>query len=464
MLAGMTSMPCRRRQFLAGALMMGSGFAWPAPLPQAALLPPLAPRQRRLANGLSVLSLPDSLPGGSSVSVQLWYRVGGKHDPQGRAGFAHLFEHLMFKSTRHMAAEQFDRVTEDVGGSNNAFTTPDVTVFHCQVPANHLEPVLWAEAERMANLNVDQANFDSEREVVKEELRQRVLGEPYGPLFHAIPGLGYQRHPYRRPVVGELAELEAATLDEVRAFHARHYRPDNALLIVSGRFDASRLDAAVDHFFGSIRAPAEPLPRLDISEPARERDTVHRIAALQAPQPAAALIWQGPSLAHGDGAALRVAATLLGLGESGRFNESLVYRRRLAQSTGFELMLNAEAGLIVAHAIATGQARVTAETLAGALQREVQRLALEPLLAEELAKAKAQLLTQGLQARETAEGRALLLGESLLLRGDAQAAERELAATQGVGVVELQRVLQQWLLKAPRQTVLYESRKAGVMT
>lgn len=135
------------------------------PLP----VPALQPRTRRLANGLQLLSLP--MAETATVAVQLFYRVGGKDDPPGRSGFAHLFEHLMFKGTRHMAAEQFDRLTEDVGGSNNAFTAEDMTVYHSQVPAHHLEPLLWAEAERMAHLQVDQAGLDSERAVVKEEFR-----------------------------------------------------------------------------------------------------------------------------------------------------------------------------------------------------------------------------------------------------------------------------------------------------
>jgi zinc protease len=340
----------------------------------------------------------------------------------------------------------------------------DMTVFHSQVPANHLEPLLWAEAERMANLDVSQASLDSEREVVKEELRQRVLADPYGPLFHALPGLGYQQHPYRRAVIGELAELEAATLDEVRAFHARHYRPDNAVLVVAGRFDASQLDRWVDHYFGSIPAGREPLSAVAASEPRLERDSVHRLSAPRGAQAAAALLWQGPPAAHADGAALRLAAALLGQGETARFADRLSYRQRLAQSTGFELMLNAEAGLIVAHAIGADGARSSPEALAGALYREIQRLAQEPLPPRELAKARAQLLVQALAARETAEGRALVLGESLLLRGDALAADAELAATQRMGAAEVQRAVQRWLLQVPRVGVLYEPRRTGAGT
>ncbi len=200
-------------------------------------LPVQVPRQRTLANGLQVASL--ATGGGGTVSVQVWYRVGGKDDPVGRSGFAHLFEHLMFKRTKHMADEMFDRLTEDVGGQNNAFTAEDVTAYQSEVPANHLERILWAEAERMVHLQVDQANFESERKVVVEELRERVLADPYGRLFNALPGLAFERHPYRRPVIGSEADLNAATLDDVRRFHATYYRPDNAVLIVVGDFDAA---------------------------------------------------------------------------------------------------------------------------------------------------------------------------------------------------------------------------------
>ena len=142
---------------------------------------PLSYTSRTLANGLKVYALRD--PSTANVSVQVWYDVGSKDDPKGRSGFAHLFEHLLFKSTRNMVSEQFDRMTEDVGGFNNASTWDDFTNYYEVVPANHLQRLLWAEAERMGSLVVDDAVFKSERDVVKEELRQRVLAPPYGKLF-----------------------------------------------------------------------------------------------------------------------------------------------------------------------------------------------------------------------------------------------------------------------------------------
>lgn len=433
----------------AGALGLGmqGAQAQPGPLKIA----PLAMARRVLDNGLELIALPQA---GATVSVQLWYRVGGKDDPAGRSGFAHLFEHMMFKRTRHMANEQFDRMTEDVGGANNAFTADDMTAYHCVVPAHHLEPILWAEAERMSNLTVDQANFDSEREVVKEEYRQRVLAEPYGRLFNAIAGYGYQKHPYRRSVIGSIEDLDAATLQDVRDFHANYYRPDNAVLIVAGAFEPRLLDRWVDHYFGSIRVPREPVPRVSVVEPRRVRDVQHRLTAPNVPLPAALLIWQAPKAASPDVATLQVVQGLLALGDSARLNESLVYREQIAQSAGFEAQLNADAGLLVAHAVAAGQQ--SAADLVAPLAREVQRLAEEPITPAELDKVKTQLLTAALVQRQTPLGLGEVVGQAALLRGDATAAQRELMELQAVTVADVQRVLRRDVLRAARVTVLYE--------
>ena len=144
----------------------------------------------------------------------------------------------MFKASRNLVPEQFDRLTEDVGGFNNASTNDDYTNYYEVVPANHLQRLLWAEAERMGSLVVEPGFFASERDVVKEELRSRVLAAPYGRLFYLyLPQISYDVHPYARPGIGSIEDLDAATIDDVRAFHATYYRPDNAVLVVAGNFD-----------------------------------------------------------------------------------------------------------------------------------------------------------------------------------------------------------------------------------
>ena len=162
-------------------------------------LPPLEFRERVLANGLTVLSHEDH--GSPTVAVQVWYRVGGKDDPPGRSGFAHLFEHMMFKSTRNMPNETFDRLTEDVGGFNNASTYDDFTNYYEVVPAHHLERLIWVESQRLGSLVVDEATFKSERDVVKEELRQRILGVG-ARVLHQPVGTGQQRIGAPEPLAG----------------------------------------------------------------------------------------------------------------------------------------------------------------------------------------------------------------------------------------------------------------------
>src|SRR5229473_3753975 len=203
-------------------------------------MPQLKFTDRTLPNGLRLLSAPDhSSP---TVAIQVWYHVGSKDDPPNRSGFAHLFEHIMFKSTKNMKSEMMDRLTEDVGGFNNASTNDDVTNYYEVVPSNYLETLLWAEADRMSSLNVDDKNFISERDVVKEEFNTSVLAPPYGRLFYAVDKDSFTVHPYHRPTIGSKEDLDASTLENVRAFHETFYRPDNAVLIVVGDFDEKQLD------------------------------------------------------------------------------------------------------------------------------------------------------------------------------------------------------------------------------
>src|SRR6266849_6401452 len=212
----------------------------------AATFPPINYRHRTLANGLEVYSIEDHAT--PTVAINVWYRVGSKNDPEGRSGFAHLFEHIMFKSTAHMKSEMLDRLTEDVGGMNNAYTHPDRTVYYEVVPSNYLQTLLWAEGERMGSLTVDEANFKSEREVVKEEYRTSVLGAPYGLFELDIDRDSFVKHPYHRPTIGSIEDLDAATLADVQQFHATFYRPDNAVLVVAGDFEPVQLDAWVDRY------------------------------------------------------------------------------------------------------------------------------------------------------------------------------------------------------------------------
>jgi zinc protease len=436
------------------AALPASSFAGPAP---ALDVPKIAFTERVLPNGLSFIAVrSDTSP---TVSVQVWYHVGARDDPQGRSGFAHLFEHLMFKSTKNLKAEQFDRLTEDVGGSNNAFTSDDVTAYHEVVPSNHLETLIWAEAERMSNLNVDEANFKSERGVVEEEYRQRILASPYGRFFNAIPPSSYVKHPYRRPGIGNIDDLEAAKLPEVTAFHSRYYRPDNATLVVAGDFDAKQLDAWVDKYFAQVPRPAKPLERDSSDEPPWKSDRTVAVTGPQVPLPAVALTWLAPTVTSPDAAALRIASALLASGESSRLNQSLVYRQQLASQAGFEADLRAGPGLLIAYAVAAS-GKPLADVKA-ALLAEVMRLANQGATPAELAKIKTQVLTQALLTRQTPQGLASAVAEAAVLEGNPEQVNQGLVDLQRVSVADVKRVLQKYVVSARRVAIDYTQEGAA---
>jgi zinc protease len=412
---------------------------------------PIAFTERTLPNGLQVIGVrSDSSP---TVSVQVWYHVGSKDDPAGRSGFAHLFEHLMFKGSAHLQPEQFDRLTEDVGGSNNAFTGNDVTGYTDLVPSNHLEVLLWAEAERMSNLNVVQANFVSERAVVEEEYRQRILASPYGRFGDAIPKAAYLVHPYKRPSIGSIADLEAASLPDVVAFHDTYYRPDNATLVVAGDYDPKQFDAWVDKYFARVARPSKPLPRVTAGEPAWRSDRSVTVTAPQVPLPAVALVWLAPPGTSPDVPALQIAAALLSSGDSSRLNESLVYRQQIASQAGFDADLRAGPGLLTATAVAAGGKTLAAVTRA--LQDEVLRLARQPVGSAELDKIKTQVLTGTLLARQTPEGLASAIEDAAVIGGDANRVNTDLTAMQNVTAADVQRVMQRYVAGAHKVTVRY---------
>jgi len=413
-----------------------------APAGAQTQVPPIGFKSRVLPNGLKVFYSTDRTT--PNVTVQVWYSVGSKDDPNGRSGFAHLFEHLMFKATHDLPSETFDRMTEDVGGFNNAFTADDMTAYYEVVPANHLERLLWAEASRLGSLVVDEASFKSERDVVKEELRQRVLADPYGRFFRIeIPKASYTTHPYKRPGIGSIEELDAATIDDVLAFHETYYRPDNAALIVVGNFDEAQLNGWVDKYFAPLKTPAKPLPRVTVKEPARTQARTVTAYAPNVPLPAVAITWQGPAASDKDTAALTVLDAILSGGKSSRLYNSLVYEQQLAAQAFSNNDGNAQPGLFYVGAIlADGK---TVEEGEKALLTEVARLRDAPPSAAELAEAKTEMVAGAVRERETIDGRAMAIGSALVLEGDAAKANSGIADLQAVTAADVQRVARKYL-------------------
>ena len=423
-------------------------------------MPRIKLRERTLTNGMRVLSAVDN--SSPTVAIQVWYHVGSKDDPQGRSGFAHLFEHIMFKATRNMKSEMMDRLTEDVGGNNNAFTNPDVTVYYEVVPSNYLETLLWAESDRLSGLTVDEPNFKSERSVVEEEFRQSYLAPPYGMLEYLIEQQSFTTHPYKRPTIGSIEDLDAASLEDVRAFHNTFYRPDNATLVVVGDFDPKQFDAWVDKYFASIAKPAISLPRVTIKEPERtaERRITHYGANV--PLPAIAFTFLTPPEKNPDAEPLRVAATILAQGESSRLYRSLIYDQQIAQSADATPDLREDAGVFYFNVVlASGKKPEEGER---ALLAEIKKIQDAPVSTAELDKAKNQLVTNELRQRETSNGKALALGSSAVLLGDPNRVNTDLAKLQAVTAADVQRVMKKYFTNTNRLVIYYLPEAAKTKT
>ncbi|HEV7893120.1 MAG TPA: pitrilysin family protein [Pyrinomonadaceae bacterium] len=442
-----------RKVFL---LLCALALACAAPLrAQTTRVPPINLRERTLPNGLVVLTAKD----GSSptVAIQVWYKVGSKDDPQGRSGFAHLFEHLMFKSSANMRDEQMDRLTEDVGGWNNASTNDDVTNYYEVVPSNYLETLLWAEADRMGSLNVTDKNFPSERDVVKEEFNTSVLAPPYGRLFYAIDKDSFTVHPYHRPTIGSKEELDASNIEDVRAFHKTFYRPDNAVLIVVGDFEDKQLDAWVDKYFAKIPKPSTAIPRVTVKEPERTAEKRFEEAGPNVPLPAVAITYLAPPVSSPDADVLRVAESILGNGESSRLYQSLVYTQQVAAEAFASADLRQDQGLIVLGAILAGEKKpADAER---SLLAELKKMQDEPVTKAELDKAVNQLVASQLRERETNSGKAFAIGNAAVLRGEARRVNTDVERLQAVTAADIQRVMKKYFTDSNRVVITYQAEK-----
>lgn len=422
-------------------------------------IPPMPVRHRTLANGLDVYSLQDN--SSPNVSIQVWYRVGSKDDPPGRSGFAHLFEHMMFKSTKHMQSEMLDRLTEDVGGENNATTGEDTTWYYETVPSNYLQTLLWAEGDRMGSLNVDDANFKSEREVVKEEFRTSVLAPPYGLFGYDIDKDSFIKHPYKRPGIGSIEDLDASTIEDVRKFHDTFYRPDNAALVVVGDFDPAQFDAWVDKYLGAVPKPSATIPRVNVKEPPRAATKHITEHGPNVPLPAIAYTWLAPPESSADRAPLEIAAAILSFGESSRLYQSLVYKQQIVQDISAYADLRGDLGLFaITSTLATGK---TPKEVEAAINKELHTLIDAPVSKAELQKVKNLLVTSELRHRETNAGKAQAIGRAVTVDHDPNGFNTSLQKLQAVTAADVQRVMKKYVGNAKPVIITYvsEEKKGG---
>ncbi|MEZ5318228.1 MAG: pitrilysin family protein [Vicinamibacterales bacterium] len=408
-----------------------------------------------LANGLQVVFLEDhSTP---IVHASLWYHVGSKDEKPGRTGFAHLFEHLMFKGSKNVRPDQHPSWITSVGGQANAYTEEDATVYWETVPAQYLPLVLWLEADRMGSLEVSEDKFLAEREVVKEERRMRYENQPFGRLPEIIYDHAFTTHPYKHQTIGSMEDLEAASIDDVRGFYETYYVPNNATLTLAGDFDTAQAQALVERYFGRVPR-GEPVPRDIPKEPphtGEERFTVNETW----PLPAVVVSYHIPYDGHPDSYPLHILGKILSDGDSSRIYRSLVYEKELALAAFGQANLIEHPNLF--YAVAIVQPPNTPDAVLRALQAELDRVKTEGVTAGELNRAKRQFARDYIFGRETVQQKALQLAHAVVIHDDITTADGEFDLFQDITLEDVQRVARTYFTDQSRMLLTILPRGAA---
>jgi zinc protease len=437
------------------ANLAGSAIAQGKP---AEIRPPkLAFTSQKISNGLQVVLLEDhDVP---VINVQMWYHVGSKDERPGRTGFAHLFEHLMFKGSAHVGTEEHSRIIEAVGGFDNAETGDDTTNYYETFPSNYLERVLWLEADRMGSLDVDEANFESEREVVKEERRVRVENQPYGYLQEDLRAAAFTVHGYHHTPIGSIDDLNKATLADVREFHDAYYKPNNATLVVVGDFNSEQALAWINKYFGGIPPSASPIPRLDAPEPPQTEERVVRKSYSNTPLPAVVIGFKIPALYSPDAYPLVLASNILAGGESSRLYQRLVYKEQIAvQAAGFG-NFSEDPNLFWAYAI-MNQGH-TADEGEKEIESVLDGLKGQPVDAKEFEKARNQEIAGLILGRDTDEEKAEALASAAVFGKNPDLVNTELDRYLKVTPDDIQRVAKEYFVSKHATVLLVTQAPPG---
>ncbi len=416
-------------------VVVGALYGLHAVLSAAVRPPKLEYQVTTLPNGLTLVTQEDhSTP---IVHLQLWYHVGSKNEKPGRTGFAHLFEHLMFKGSKNVEPEGHTSMIAAVGGQSNAYTTEDVTVFWETVPAQYLPIALWLEADRMATLRIDRSTLTNEREVVKEERRMRVDNQPFGRLSEIIFDQAFTVHPYKHATIGSMVDLEAASIDDVREFYKTYYVPENATIALVGDFDTAQAVQLVAQYLGRVPKAEKPVPR-DIPKeppPGRER----RVTLRQPwPLPAVVIAYHITFDGHPDSYPLHMASKVLSDGQSSRIYRKLVYEQGLALAASGEGNIIEDPNLF--YAVAFVQPGQRPEDAIDALIAEFDRLKAEPISGRELERAKNQFARDYILGRQSNEQKAQMLAHALVIHRDIKTADGEFDIFQKMTPEDIQRV------------------------
>jgi len=405
-----------------------------------------------LPNGLTVVFSEDhAVP---VVTVDVWYHVGSANERMRRSGFAHLFEHMMFQGSAHVKKSEHMQFVERAGGSMNGSTTEDRTNYFETLPSNRLNLGLWLEADRMRSLAITQANFENQRSTVKEERRLGVDNQPYGRAFDEGPTIPFDTatcFAYSHSVIGSMADLDSARVEDVQAFFHQYYAPNNAVLAVVGDFDPAEARALIQQYYGDVpraeaAAPVQCQPRYGAG--ARRFEMTDDKANL----PLVAVGYRVPPQNDADAPALELLSSIMAGGESSRLNLRLVRGERAAvQAFGFP-DLRRVGGLLFFGSIANqGVAIARVEQLLG---EEIDKVRNDTIAQAELTKVQNQYRAGVVRQRQTAMGVAEALQSALWFDGSLESANTEIQRHLAVTTADLRRVAQRYLAPENRLTLI----------
>jgi zinc protease len=417
-------------------------------VPASAAEPKIAFQKFELANGLKVYVVEDHRA--PMVYEVLWFDVGSKDEVANRTGFAHLFEHLMFKGSAHVEDGVIDRLLEAAGGSSNAFTSSDMTVYQNVAASNFLETVLWLEADRLAGLTdtLDQAKLDNQRDVVLNERRQSYENQPYGlaPVLLA-EALWPKGHGYHWTTIGYPDDLKAAALGDVAAFFKKYYVPNNATMVIAGDVKFDDVKKLVEKYFGWIpRAPKPVRPHYKTPAPITKEIVLATTDDVRVPR--VHLAWRGPASFTKDEPALDIASTILGDGKSSRLYKRLVYDEKIAQdvraSFGGEMLGGSF------EIVATAKPGVDPQQLVKEITEEVAKLAKAVPAASELERAQNLYEASFLNALEPTLRRAIQLASYDVQAKDPSYLAKDLARYRAVTTAQVRDAVARYLKPGAR--------------
>jgi zinc protease len=412
-------------------------------------------KQTVLKNGLRVITVEDrSAP---VVALAIAYDVGSRNEREGRTGFAHLFEHMMFKGSENVGSREHNFLIANNGGTMNGTTNEERTLYFEAVPSNQLELILFLEADRMRSLEINQANFDNQREVVKEERRLRLDNEAYGKSSERLQELMYDNFAYKHSVIGSMDDLNAASIEDARQFFKTYYAPNNAVLVLVGDFSTADALARIRKYFEQI--PRQPAPAaVDAAEPEQRgerratiEDPLARLARVQ-------VAFKTAPANTPDHYALRVLSGVLQSGQSSRLYQRLVKEKELVQSVGgFADQSRGAGGFFVQ---ATLRPNVRPEDVERAVYEEIERLKREPIADWELEKAINSTRASFINSLETSLNRANQIAEFAVYFGDPGLINTLPEKIAAVTKDDVRRVAEKYL-KETNRTVVVTVPKAG---